>query len=99
MTTSSGLAAFCRKSAPRSAALPARPDIARLVRLLAGCSALALLAACAAGGGGSGAGPSADYYVQHATPQSYQPPGPPGDPWGPYIRAASQRFDVPESWI
>ena len=44
-------------------------------------------------------GPSANYYVAHATPQSYRPPGPPGDPWGPYISAASQRFDVPTSWI
>ncbi|MHB0680087.1 lytic transglycosylase domain-containing protein, partial [Roseomonas mucosa] len=32
-------------------------------------------------------------------PASYDPPGPPGDPWGPYIRDASKRFDVPERWI
>ncbi len=29
----------------------------------------------------------------------YPPPGPPGDPWGPYIRQASARFGVPEAWI
>ena len=29
----------------------------------------------------------------------YQPPGPTWDPWGPYVREASARFDVPESWI
>ena len=29
----------------------------------------------------------------------YTPPGPPEDPWGPYIREASARFDVPEIWI
>ncbi|MFT9222487.1 transglycosylase SLT domain-containing protein, partial [Gluconobacter oxydans] len=29
----------------------------------------------------------------------YAPPGPPSDPWGPYIREASNRFDVPEAWI
>lgn len=29
----------------------------------------------------------------------YAPPGPPSDPWGPYIKEASQRFDVPEIWI
>lgn len=29
----------------------------------------------------------------------YTPPGPPEDPWGPYIREASTRFDVPEAWI
>ena len=27
------------------------------------------------------------------------PPGPPQDPWGPYIREASKRFDVPDVWI
>jgi cell division septation protein DedD len=30
---------------------------------------------------------------------SYIPPGPPEDPWGPYIRQAAARFDVPELWI
>ncbi|WP_408887033.1 transglycosylase SLT domain-containing protein [Komagataeibacter sp. FNDCF1] len=30
---------------------------------------------------------------------SYAPPGPPEDPWGPYINEASQRFDVPAIWI
>ncbi|CAK7193526.1 hypothetical protein COMNV_01744 [Commensalibacter sp. Nvir] len=29
----------------------------------------------------------------------YAPPGPPGDPWGPYIYEASRRFDVPDAWI
>jgi cell division protein FtsN len=29
----------------------------------------------------------------------YEPPGPPEDPWGPYIVEASRRFDVPETWI
>ena len=32
-------------------------------------------------------------------PSSYDPPGPPHDPWGPWIREASRRFDVPETWI
>ncbi|MBY0334048.1 MAG: lytic transglycosylase domain-containing protein [Acetobacteraceae bacterium] len=30
---------------------------------------------------------------------AYPPPGPPGDPWGPLIREAATRFDVPERWI
>ncbi|GBQ48154.1 murein transglycosylase [Komagataeibacter sucrofermentans DSM 15973] len=30
---------------------------------------------------------------------NYTPPGPPDDPWGPYINEASQRFDVPAVWI
>jgi soluble lytic murein transglycosylase-like protein len=29
----------------------------------------------------------------------YPPPGPPEDPWGPYIRLAAARFAVPEVWI
>jgi len=32
-------------------------------------------------------------------PTSYDPPGPPHDPWGPWIRDAARRFDVPERWI
>jgi hypothetical protein len=30
---------------------------------------------------------------------TYIAPGPAGDPWGPYIREASGRFNVPEKWI
>jgi hypothetical protein len=40
---------------------------------------------------------AADYRA-HAKPR-YQPPGPPGDPWSPYIFEASRRFDVPDVWI
>src|SRR3546814_7227510 len=31
--------------------------------------------------------------------RDYAPPGPSGDPWGPYIQEASARFSVPETWI
>ena len=34
-------------------------------------------------------------YAAHAR-GNYAPPGPPEDPWGPYIREAGKRFDVPE---
>jgi hypothetical protein len=30
---------------------------------------------------------------------SYATPGPPDDPWGPYIQEAASRFQVPERWI
>ncbi len=30
---------------------------------------------------------------------NYAPPGPPDDPWGPYITQASSRFSVPDRWI
>jgi D-alanyl-D-alanine carboxypeptidase len=57
-------------------------------RLLLLC-VLLTLAACA-GGGRMAYGPGrTDYPV----------PGPPGDPWRPYIREASNRFSVPQQWI
>lgn len=29
----------------------------------------------------------------------YTPPGPPSDPWGPYIAEAAARYDIPDRWI
>ncbi len=71
---------------------------AGLVRPLAACLLVGALAAC---------GQSPQRPVTHAAsasgewarPSSYDPPGPAHDPWGPYISAASRRFDVPERWI
>lgn len=37
-------------------------------------------------------------YRAHAR-SYYAPPGPPEDPWGPYIQEAAKRFDVPEAWV
>jgi D-alanyl-D-alanine carboxypeptidase len=45
--------------------------------------------------------------VHHAAPppataaqtREYAPPGPPEDPWGPYIREAAQRYELPEPYI
>ncbi|MBO1326147.1 transglycosylase SLT domain-containing protein [Acetobacter sp. TBRC 12305] len=31
--------------------------------------------------------------------RSYRPPGSALNPWGPYIREASQRFSIPQGWI
>ncbi len=65
--------------------------------LIRAALALGLLASLAACGGGAGpVGPSA---VSFSNGRSYDPPGPPSDPWGPYIREAARRFDVPERWI
>jgi soluble lytic murein transglycosylase-like protein len=59
--------------------------------------AVALLCGLAACGGNAGRpGPTAAY---NSAARSYDPPGPPSDPWGPYIREASRRFDVPDRWI
>jgi hypothetical protein len=58
----------------------------------AGC--LALLCALAA------CGSSATHHTASYNPSRYYPPpGPPSDPWGPYIKEASGRFGVPEQWI
>lgn len=59
---------------------------------------LALLAGCASQGPGTSATQEAARYAAHAR-GNYVPPGPPEDPWGPYIREASKRFDVPDLWI
>lgn len=63
---------------------------------------LALLAACASQPGGSDTdvpiAQEAEFYRAHAR-SYYAPPGPAEDPWGPYIREASKRFDVPEEWV
>ena len=64
-----------------------------------GCLALlALLAACAGQAPQHSATQEAARYAAHAR-GNYTPPGPPEDPWGPYIREASKRFDVPEIWV
>lgn len=68
------------------------------VQLTISCSAMALLAACSSGHRQSYAGEDTAYYLAHAQ-GNYAPPGPPSDPWGPYIRIASTRFDVPQMWI
>lgn len=71
----------------------------RLLSALALFSVL-LAAAC---------GPSGHYgYTEYGAPpigessaptHYYPPPGPPEDPWGPYIREAAGRYGVPEQWI
>ncbi len=84
---SSALATSCRN----------RADSGRSARLGAGLVGLALLSACASAPRVAQA-PSTGYFVAHAA-GDYRPPGPPGDPWGPYIQAAASRFDVPQQWI
>jgi hypothetical protein len=54
---------------------------------------LCLVSACASDYRAHGPVPTA------AKVRQYAPPGPPDDPWGPYITAASKRFGVPEGWI
>jgi len=65
-----------------------------LVRAVLALGLMASLAAC--GGNTTRVGPSVGVF---SGGRSYDPPGPPSDPWGPYIREASRRFDVPERWV
>ncbi len=61
-------------------------------------AALLLLGALAACGGGGGGGRQ-PVSSTAGMPPNYAPPGPPSDPWGPYISQAAHRFDVPQPWI
>jgi len=68
----------------------------RVVFAVSGCAGLALLSGCASDR--AVPGPTASEYLDHAA-HNYTPPGPPNDPWGPYINIAAARFDVPAAWI
>ena len=73
----------------------------RLAQPFMALSMLAMLAAC---GQQQASRPATGQHVavthgSYNRPSSYNPPGPPGDPWRPYIREAARRFDVPERWI
>jgi len=67
------------------------------MRPMLALSLLAMLAAC--GQTHREAAPRVATYGSYNRPASYDPPGPSDDPWGPWIREASRRFDVPERWI
>jgi hypothetical protein len=72
---------------------------AGLVRLSASLALLAAVAGCASHPRVQVSAPQeAAEYAAHAR-RDYRIPGPPEDPWGPYITEAAQRFDVPERWI
>jgi D-alanyl-D-alanine carboxypeptidase len=63
-----------------------------------------LLAACGQPGGYGypqygGPGYSGLGASEYAPSHYYPPPGPPEDPWGPYIREAAGRYAVPEQWV
>ena len=65
---------------------------------LAGClTALALVSACATRPQISAQQESTQYRSRAG--RNYTPPGPPSDPWGPYIKEASAKFDVPDRWV
>jgi soluble lytic murein transglycosylase-like protein len=78
-----------------SAVVADRTAAARLVFCF---GLMAMLAACANQGPQTNGSQEAARYAARAR-GNYTPPGPPGDPWGPYIVEASERFDVPQRWI
>jgi D-alanyl-D-alanine carboxypeptidase len=90
--------AFSDRSCPVRRAEPVRP--AQLASVLALMS-MVLLAACGQPGGyGRTEIGAAGYQSQSFAPMHYYPPpGPPDDPWGPYIREAAVRYSVPEQWV
>src|ERR1700683_198000 len=63
-----------------------------------GALGLAILAGCTTQQAGYNAYEQSTQYLRNAR-GTYRIPGPPGDPWGPYIREASTKFDIPEPWI
>src|ERR1700742_1377560 len=87
--TASDPVSMSRFAAPEP---PAHPGGLPRVRLVACLALRTALAAC---------GSRQTYHarVQYNPSRYYPPPGPPSDPWGPYIHEASGRFGVPETWI
>ncbi|WP_200306412.1 lytic transglycosylase domain-containing protein, partial [Paracraurococcus ruber] len=77
----------------------AQGPAARALRPVVALSVLALLAACGQSTPTAPGKHVAATYGQYNRPSSYDPPGPPQDPWGPWIREAARRFDVPERWV
>ena len=68
-----------------------------LARLACTLLALGLLSACASKPQMSAQ--SESYQYRSRAGRNYTPPGPPSDPWGPYISEAAAKFDVPDRWI
>jgi len=65
--------------------------------LLGTVAAVALLSACASKPQITSQQESSRYLSRAG--RNYAPPGPSSDPWGPYVREASSKYDVPERWI
>ena len=76
-----------------------RSRAARRVRPILACLLVGALAACSSTSQHRAVGSSTAVNSQWPRPASYDPPGPENDPWAPYIRQASRRFDVPERWV
>ncbi|HEY5084205.1 MAG TPA: hypothetical protein VII48_06790, partial [Rhizomicrobium sp.] len=69
----------------------------RRLRAAGAIAVMTALAACGTVAPQQDATQEAARYVAHAK-HNYTPPGPAEDPWGPFIREASAKFDIPEVW-
>jgi len=58
-----------------------------------------VLAACAQQGYGPGGRIEIGAEGWRRPTHYYPPPGPPDDPWGPYVREAAARYGVPGRWV
>jgi hypothetical protein len=67
------------------------------MRALTCVALLAGLAACATHPQQSATQEAAQYAAR--AKRSYTPPGPPSDPWGPYIMEAAAKYDMPDRWV
>src|SRR5438132_11246883 len=77
-----------------------KPILARRLRTILPLLPILFLAACAQQGGyGPGGRIEIGADGWRRPMRYYPPPGPPSDPWGPYIREASARYRVPERWV
>jgi cell division septation protein DedD len=77
---------------------PDRPVTLRRLRAAGIIAVLAALSACGTVPARQDAIQESARYIAHAK-RNYSPPGSVDDPWGPYIREASSKFDIPETWI
>lgn len=73
------------------------PPLATVLRLMACAVALSALAACSQRTATNGPQTAATYAAR--AKGNYTPPGPPSDPWGPYIVEAAAKYDMPERWV
>ncbi len=66
-------------------------------QVLGSVAVMALLSACASKPQLS-AQQESSRYLSRAN-RTYTPPGSASDPWGPYVKEAAAKFDVPDRWI
>jgi D-alanyl-D-alanine carboxypeptidase len=86
----------------RSSAGPDAPRLAALLLVLAvaGCARPGYRGASGGAVPYDGTDPAAEAQAPLRAPgRYYPPPGPPTDPWGPYIHEAAGRYRVPDQWV